>query len=93
MNKVNKEAMQLNVEPHSIGRVVELREQRGPLWGTERSGVMSTAGVREHRRCTGPPQVGTGEFQGEWCQPFYMIPLERWNVERKVTSAVKGTSR
>ena len=22
---------------------------------------------------------------------FYMIPLERWNVERKVTSAVKGT--
>jgi hypothetical protein len=52
----------------------------------------------EHRRCEGLSTAGvrawtaqlyTGAFQGEWCQPFYMIPLERWNVERKVTSAVK----
>jgi hypothetical protein len=45
---------------------------------------MATAGGH-----TGTAQLYTGAFQGEWCQPFYMIPLERWNVERKVTSAVK----
>src|SRR5260370_24321686 len=48
----------------------------------------------EHRRWEAwTAQLCTGAFQGEWCQPFYMIPLERWNVERKVTSAVKGTMR
>ena len=37
----------------------------------------------------GSAQLDHGVFQGERCQPFFMIPLERWNVERKVTSAVK----
>ncbi len=38
---------------------------------------------------TGLPHKGTRAFQGKRCQPFTMIPLERWNVERRETLQVK----
>jgi hypothetical protein len=74
----------VELSPTPLAELETVREQRGPLWGTQRSGVMSPAGARAWTA-----QLDTGAFQGERCQPFYMIPLERWNVERKVTSAVK----
>jgi hypothetical protein len=73
------------VYSNSTGTVIFLRQQRGPLWGTQRSGVTSTGGVRT----TGAPQVCAGSSRRNGASHFYMIPLERWNVERKVTSAVK----
>jgi hypothetical protein len=37
----------------------------------------------------GEPEVNPGAFQRKGASLFTMIPLERWNVERRVTSAVK----
>jgi hypothetical protein len=39
----------------------------------------------------GEPVRADTAFQEKRCQPLYMIPLERWNVERSGTSCGKST--
>jgi hypothetical protein len=45
------------------------------LWCVS-NGARCAASMRSYDR--------TQAFQGKRCQPFTMIPLERWNVERSV---------